>query len=413
MIAFHYPPLSGGSGVQRALKFSRYLPEYGWQPIVLSAGAKAYPQTGDDLIHDVPAGIDVRRTFALDTARHLSIWGSYLNWMALPDRWISWWLGAVPVGLRLIRAYRPDAIFSTYPIATAHLIGLTLHRLTGIPWVADFRDSMTEDNYPPEAVTRRCCRWIENRVVRYSSRLIFTAPLAIKMYLDRYPSLSSEKCLLISNGYDEEDFEDLVFLKPGRSLNPHSIRLIHAGLIYPEERDPRPFFRALAQLKSKGAVSAKNLRVELRASGSAEYFGQIIRGLNIADLVHLIPALPYRESLQDCAYADGLLLFQAASCNHQIPAKVYEYLRLQRPILALTDKFGDTAALLNETGGGIVVDPTDDGLIAVALINFLSTIRDGASPVAEIRQIERYTRRNQTSDLANRLLDVVKSHSSA
>ena len=103
MIAFHYPPLSGGSGIQRTLKFSRYLPDHGWQPVVLSANAKAFPQTGDDLIHEVPDNVSVRRAFALDTARHLSLFGSYLNWMALPDRWVSWWLGGVPAGLRLIR----------------------------------------------------------------------------------------------------------------------------------------------------------------------------------------------------------------------------------------------------------------------------------------------------------------------
>ena len=228
------------------------------------------------------------------------------------------------------------------------------------------------------------------------------------MYLSRYPGLRPEKCLLIPNGYDEENFKDLIIPGPVKNTGDHPIRLIHAGLIYPEDRDPRPFFRALSRLKQTGEVSATNLRVELRASGSEEYFREIIRELEIADLVHLLPPLPYHESLQNCAYADALLLFQAASCNHQIPAKVYEYLRLRKPILALTDDIGDTAALLRETGGASIVSPSDERIISPALVNFLGTVRDGTFPLPGIQRVECYTRKNQTRDLATCLLDVVK-----
>ena len=160
MVAYHYPPWNGGSGIHRTLKFTKYLPEYGWQPIVLTADRRAYPENGSAAC-EIPDGIDVARAFALDTAQHLSFRGSYLRWTALPDRWISWWPGAVLAGRRLIRQHRPDLIWSTYPIATAHLIGMTLHRLSGIPWVADFRDPMTEvdpqtgQEFPEDPAIRR------------------------------------------------------------------------------------------------------------------------------------------------------------------------------------------------------------------------------------------------------------------
>src|SRR5262249_9172147 len=140
MIAYHYPPCRGSSGLQRTLGFTRYLPAHQWEPIVLTVRPMAYADVGHDQTEDVPATIAVRRTFALDTARHCGIGGRYLGWMALPDRWVSWVVSAVPAGLQLVRRYRPDVLWSTYPIATAHLIGLTLQRLTGIPWIADFRD---------------------------------------------------------------------------------------------------------------------------------------------------------------------------------------------------------------------------------------------------------------------------------
>src|SRR6185436_6053035 len=101
MIAFHYPPFQGGSGVHRTLKFSRYLPEHGWQPIVLSADPRAYSSTGQEQLAEIADSVIVERAFALDTARHFSLAGRYLRLMALPDQWASWWWGGVLKGLKL------------------------------------------------------------------------------------------------------------------------------------------------------------------------------------------------------------------------------------------------------------------------------------------------------------------------
>ncbi|MBX3638145.1 MAG: glycosyltransferase, partial [Rubrivivax sp.] len=122
MVAYHFPPLAGSSGIQRTLRFVQQLPRFGWQPMVLTTQARAYEKTSDDLLPEVPDGTLVCRAFALDTARHLSIGGRYPGRLARPDRWITWRFDAVRQGLRLIREHRPDAIWSTYPIATAHRI---------------------------------------------------------------------------------------------------------------------------------------------------------------------------------------------------------------------------------------------------------------------------------------------------
>ncbi len=185
MIAYHYPPMRGSSGIQRTLKFSQYLSGYGWQPTVLSANPRAYANPGNDQMGDIPADVEVTRAFALDTSRHLSFRGSYPGFLALPDRWISWWFGAVPAGLGLIRRVRPKVIWSTYPIATAHVIALTLHRLTGIAWVADMRDPMTDDFYPHNPLTRRVFRWIEKQTVLHCARAVCTTRGAIQTYRKR------------------------------------------------------------------------------------------------------------------------------------------------------------------------------------------------------------------------------------
>jgi len=403
MVAFHYPPYQGGSGVHRTLKFSKYLPEHGWQPIVLSAHPRAYPSTGTEQLADIPKQAIVERAFALDTGRHLSWRRRYPRFMALPDQWASWWWGGVFMGLKLIQKHRPSIIWSTYPIATAHLIGLTLRRFTGLPWIADFRDSMTEENYPRDPWSRQTYLWIESRAAKYADRLIFTAPSTRTMYLQRYPSLPAERCLIIPNGYDEEDFSSLESSRTRVNSTEQAIRLVHAGVIYADDRDPSAFFRALSRLKKAGCISAHTITIDLRASGSEAYYASLLAELQIHDIVRLLPALPHRKAIQDCFNADGLLLFQAASCNHQIPAKAYEYLRLGQPILALTPHDGDTAVLLGQTGGATIVDLADEQMIFSAFPRFISQIRNGTHSLPDPDKVRHYARSQQTLELARRL----------
>src|SRR4051812_39823921 len=130
MVVFHFPPFAGSSGVQRTLRFVRQLPRFGWEPLVLTAHPRAYERRATDLADEVPDGTVVERAFALDAAAHLSVGKRYPGFLARPDRWMVWRMGALLPGLQLIRRLRPCAIWSTYPIATAHMIGADLHRLS-------------------------------------------------------------------------------------------------------------------------------------------------------------------------------------------------------------------------------------------------------------------------------------------
>ena len=407
-VAFRFPPEAGSSGYLRALKFCRNLPRFGWQPVVLAANPRAYERLDESQLAAIPSDVEVLRPFALDAQRHLSVAGRYPKWFALPDRWVSWCLGAVPAGLRAIRRERIDVILTTFPIASAVLIGLILYWLTHKPWILDLRDSMTEDNYPPDPQTRSVYRWIEQQAVRKSSLILFTAPSALRMYRQRYPELAPENCVLIPNGYDEEDFKNLS-IDSTTSNDPHRcIRLLHAGALYPDERNPKPFFRALSQLKRSSVINSASLRVDLRASGSEKLYSEMLRELDIADIVQLLPALPYAVALQDAVRADALLLFQAANCDHQIPAKAYEYLRLRKPILALTTQAGDTGVTLKEAGGSSIVDLADSDAIAEALPRFLHLVRRGEHPIPGETVAARYSRAEQACQLAQLLSALLK-----
>jgi glycosyltransferase involved in cell wall biosynthesis len=406
MIAFHYPPFEGGSGVHRTLKFSKYLPQNGWRPIILTANSRAYPKLGVEQLFEIPTEVIVKPAFALDAARHLSLAGRYSQLLALPDRWASWWWGGVFTGLSLIRQHRPSVLWSTYPIATAHLIAWTLHRLTGLPWVADFRDSMTEDHYPRDPLVRRTYRWIERKTVGDAARILFTAPSTRRMYLERYRTMKPEKCVLVPNGFDEGDFNAIRQYPTDGIRSRGAVRLLHAGLIYTDDRDPTSFFRAVSRLKKEQIIDAQKVTVDLRASGSDAFYAKLLAELEIDDIVRLLPAVSHRQALGDCSEADALIIFQAESCNHQIPAKAYEYLRLQKPILALTSKQGDTARLLADAGGATIVDLASEQEIYEILPMFIDRVHSRRHGLPDATIVQGFSREYQTSVLSACLTEV-------
>lgn len=406
MIAFHYPPMRGSSGIQRALKFSRYLPEFDWEPIVLTVHPRAYSAISDDQMSEIPAQVAVCRTFGLDTSRHLSFMGHYPSLLALPDRWISWWLGAVPAGLYLIKKYRPDVIWSTYPIATAHLIGLSLSRLTGIPWIADFRDPMTDEEYPPDPLIRRVYQWIEQKTITHCTRAVFTTPGTLQNYEARFPKIPTSRFCLIENGYDEENFAGAEAIIPARKSQSEQFVLVHSGIIYPSERDPIPFFEALAALLEQGLISSATFKVILRATAHDEYLLRLINQYKLGDIVLLAPPVSYREALSEMLTADGLLILQASNCNNQIPAKLYEYLRARRPILALADRAGNTAATLLKAGIDTIATLNSRNDIMQELLRFLALVKGNRAPLASMECVLANSRRSRTRELTN-LLDKV------
>lgn len=404
LIAYHFPPQSESSGYLRALKFCRYLPDFGWQPTVLTVHPRAYERVNSSQRFEIPSSLVVHRSFALDTRRHLSLKGRYLRSTAIPDRWSTWAPAAIASGFRLVRRQNHDLIMSTFPIATAVLIAWALHRLTGKPWIADLRDSMTEPDYPRDRQTWQAYRWLERKAAHEAARLVFTAPSAVRMYADRYPG-AAERCSLIFNGYDEEDFAQIAASSPPSP--PTRIRLVHMGLLYPIERDPRAFFRAISQLLRKREIDSGRLRIELRSSGYETQYQAMLKEEGIESVVHLLPPLPYQEALRDMAAADGLLLFQAACCNHQIPAKLFEYLRLRKPILALTSPEGDTARILQDVGAGSIADLADASAIERTLPDFLRALESGVHSLPDPTAVSNYSRRGQAAALADLLNSVI------
>lgn len=402
LIAFQFPPMRGSSAIQRTLRFAQHLPKFGWKPVVLTATPNAYEAISPpDKSIDV---IDVCRTGALDTARHLSLFGRYPRSLAIPDRWVTWKYTAVPAALKLIEQRRIDVVWTTFPIATAHEIGLAVAQRSGLPWVAEFRDPMWQGDYPPDPRVNRAWKRLEEKIFAHAQRVVVTTPSAGRDYRERFPSYGGANIRVVENGFDEDTFanaEKRLRSKP-TSAPPSNGRLtlLHSGVIYPSERDPTCLFDTIAQLKSRGDSLAQRLTLRLRATGDDERYRRMIDERQIGDIVELAPAVDYVSALEEMLSVDGLLILQAANCNAQIPAKIYEYFRAGRPVVALTDAAGDTAAAMNQVGTGLVAPLDSAEGITAALREFVRRTEAREWRALNGDAASKFSREHRTAEIA-------------
>ena len=396
MIAYHMPPCAEVSGALRTLSLADELAAAGYQPIILAPKPLAYPKRFPASSPGIAEQYEVQRTLALDAARHMGLLGRYPEFLARPDRWVSWWFSAVPRGLALIRRFKPKAIWSTYPIATSHLIASTLHRRTGIPWIADFRDPMVLPAYPIPPATLAARERLERETVQLAHTCVFVTQRSLAMYASRYSDMGHGGFELVPNGYDEEAFaaaEDQAGLSVGGVMeSERPVVLVHSGLLYPTGRNPRPFFEALANLLKQGRLSKDVLRVVLHASGTGSNYDAMVAQYGLHGVVQVAPMLTRQDALAEQYQADGALLFQGAEFNAQVPAKLYEYFRVGKPILALADPSGETAELVLREKAGFVVDPNDVQAIETCLLEFVGAIRKGGIAPVQGDALLKYSR---------------------
>jgi glycosyltransferase involved in cell wall biosynthesis len=399
LVAFHFPPVKVSSGLERTLALARHLPHHGWEPLVLTASPSAYPAISDERIGQIPEHTIVKRSFALDASRHLAFRGRYPRVFSLPDRWQTWMLSAIPAGLAMIRRHRPQVIWSTYPIASAHWIGYALHRISGVPWVADFRDPMVEQNIktgelvPYWPALRNARLAVERRAAMHASAMSFCTGGARQICVDRYSGIDADNWRVIPNGFDESAFAAAEKLNGPPRARDAAIVLLHSGTIYPTpDRDPSHFFRALRRVIDRRLPGARPVKVVLRASGVESLYADLLSSLRLTEHVDFAPALAYETALREMMDADGLIIFQGYTSNPAIPAKLYEYFRARRPILALVDRDGETAQLILEESAGQVAPLDDDGLIAEQITKVLDDIENGRLDLMEPGRIAAFER---------------------
>lgn len=406
LIAYHFPPIQGSTGTIRTVSFAKYLRRFGWDVQVLTIRPEAYEDVNQDNAELIPSHVSVHRAWGFDARRSLGVLGRYPLALAIPDRWQSWIMGGVLKGRQVIRSFSPDILMTSYPIPSAHVIGYLLQRYCGVPWVAEFRDPMLQANYPTHPWERRAFEKIENLVVSSAKRIIVTTEGCRQMYLDRYPSLRPSSILSISNGYDPEAFENIQS-HSAHTRDPHRLVLLHSGLLYPNARNPQSFFEAICALKDRGLFQQFKVEFRFRASGHELEYKRQIQELGIESEVRILPRLSYAAALQEMAAVDALLVFQAQNCNQQIPAKVYEYMRCQKPILALTDPEGETGQLLRSVGVQSIALLEAKDEIQRAVEQFIEQLSSGTAFVVSESDAARFSRESLTADLDRALREAI------
>ena len=353
MVALDFPPCQS-AGVQRTLKFAEYLAQLGWQPIVLTVNESVHANIDGNV--KIPPNVSVYRCHSLDASKDFSIKGKYFAWSKVPDRWWSWAFKAIPLGKSLIDKYKPDVIWSTYPISTAHFIAYRLQKYSRIPWVADYRDPL-QCRYDNNVLRySSVAKWIEKKTIEHCAKAVFTTERTAQLYRRLYPDTKLAKFVVIENGFDEGNFKGITVVEP---QNKHKYILLHSGAVYENGRDPTQLFRAINELQQEGVLTDENFELIFRGAINEKYAHQI-QQLNLATLVKFKPNIPYKESLTEMASVSGLLLIQGRLFNNQIPGKAYEYIRCNKNILALTPMSGSTGYLLNRIDSTEVVEGVVD-----------------------------------------------------
>lgn len=404
MIAFIYPPL-GGSGVQRSLKFTKYLPQFGWQPYVVCSDEADVFQAGwdDSLLAEVPAQARVwRRSFVHPlglrrrvqkrfgvAARSLATAGSTgqeprdksvggggeplslrtLRALTAPlapiefppvDAALYWALAILPGCLRRIRREKIDLIFSTSFPYSDHVTGYCLKKLTGLPWVADFRDPWTQNASARNAGWRfQVDGWTERRVLHTADRIIGVTPAYTEGLRRLAPERAATDFVTIENGYDGVDFMG-GSADEGRST-PEVIELAHVGKLY--NGTALPLLKALERLGEAG----DRLRVRF-IGGLAEAEAAWLAEHPLSVELRIEGRIPHEQAVRYMRDADALLLLigEGQAWMGHYPGKLFEYMASGKPILLIGPE-GEAAGLVRRSGTGCTVRADDEAAILEAL----------------------------------------------
>ncbi len=417
VISYDFPP-SVEIGAHACEQIVRHLPRYDWQPVVLTIGKRCIDPARIDrhfsrpfpgLIHRtrvLPHPLDLYRLFKSGAPsqpaassedgpaerKRTSVRNWALSLLLLPDMYSGWILPAVAAGIRLVRREQITHLFSTAPCWSNHVIGLLLHRLTGLPWTAHFRDPWTQDRHwrPTSALSTRLESALERAVMRRATSIVCVTEAHSALLRRTYPDLPSHKFVTIPNGFDEAEWAAVA---PRGEVPVEKFTITYAGSLW-QRRNPLPLFLALQTLAKTGEIDLAKVQVDL-IGWCEEAEGQRVSAIaaecGLGRCVRLTGPLSRSVVLERLVRSD-LLLLLAEGWTLQIPGKTYEYLRAGRPILALTTE-GALADLLRRTGGGWVVDPADGPGIVAAVANAYRCWEQGGSPVADQRLVKSFDRR--------------------
>ena len=392
MIANDFPPI-GGAGVQRSLYFAKYLPEFGWRPVVLTVKDVAFPTKDPSLLDLLPPEVKVKRTESFELRRLLwlargvrrtgqgtspaipaadathsagrpsepgqvssrvrELARAFRRWALVPDDRMLWAPFAIPRALKLLRTESVDAIYATVPCYSSGVIGQIVSRISGRPLVLDLRDPWTHDPYLPDATPLHSWlnAWLEATSVSRAARVVTISSQMTRHFRRAYPSLAEDRFLTLTNGYDAAEFADVGTI----THESGCFQMVYSGSLYAHHRESLGgFCAAWHDLAERDSEFSQVARLVLVGRCDPEILQELESWPSVRATV--LGYRPHAEALRHLKGSSALLLLikqlDPDSDLITIPGKLFEYVGSGSPILMIGPE-GDAADIVRNTGGRV------------------------------------------------------------
>ena len=411
ILTYYFPP-AGGSGVQRWLKFVKYLPEFGINPIVYTVQNPSYPIMDESLVNEIPKGTEIIRKPIFEPNKLTSFFGSKKNQSAgflnqkpsffgkvmqyiranyfIPDARKFWIKPSVKFLTDYITKNNIDTIITTGPPHTMHVIGLHLKEKNKVKWIADFRDPWTDIDYFHQLpLTKKAIKkhhQLEQQVLQNADNVIVVGKTMQTNYLK-----FNKKTSVITNGFD-------TFNETKKMDLDKKFSLLHIGMLN-SDRNHIILWKVLSELINENENFKKDLEIKLIGKISNDTFEslhtyQLSKHLKHINYVKHNEVVIYQKSAQILL----LLINNVPSAKGIITGKIFEYLNAKRPILAIAPKNGDLAKIISNTNSGYVIDFTDEINLKKTILTLYQKYKKNTLAVQSIN-IEQYHRKNLTKKL--------------
>lgn len=427
IITYYWVP-SGGAGVQRWVKFTKYLRSFGWEPVIYTPQNPEYPALDPSLEKDVPSDVEVVKTpiwepyniyrnlmgkknepinagFISENKKsgwkeRFSIWirGNFF----IPDPRRFWVKPSVEFLKKYISENQIDAIVTTGPPQSMHLIGAGLKKFfPTLPWLADFRDPWTNiDFYEDLHLTKiadRVHHRLEKKVVGNADAVV----VVTKGMQEEFLKLQPKRIEIIPNGFDEEDFRTV------ETELDKKFTISHIGTLN-AARNPATFWKVLNELCTENEQFKSDLLIQL--IGKVDYsVVEEINENNLKDNFVKIDYFPHNEAIAKQISSQLLLLLinQTNNAKGIVTGKLYEYLAARRPILGIGPTNGEVSEILTSTQGGEMIDYDDAKKMKETILQYYEQYKNHSLTVPT-DSVEKFSRKNLTHDLANLLDSICK-----
>ena len=420
IITYYWPPMGGG-GVQRWLKTTKYIREFGWEPVIFTTDGAEISMYDESLFKDVPKGIEVIKSsiwepFALykklmgkkeekinpgfiqkekgnNFLQNFSIW--VRGNLFIPDAKKFWLNSAVKDLSSFLSKNNIDAIVSTGPPHTTHLIARKVAKKFNIPWMADFRDPWTNIDFYHQL---KLTSWADKKHKKLERKILKDADALLtvsKSWAKDFLSISGVEPIVITNGFDPDDF-----LEAGKLSLDKKFSITHIGSLN-KDRNPFVFWEVIDELIKEYSSFGTDLEIKLIGPIDISVYEEL-KKYNLRLKTTVIDSLPHKDVLPHLMQSQVLLLplNDVPNINGVIPGKMYEYFGAKRPIICIGKEDGDAADIIHETQTGVVVGFKDKIKLKAELLDFYNQYKSGGIHLNS-KDYFKYSRKELASKIAN------------